>query len=512
MSNSEHDDQTADSSSLNADLEFVDSLRQNGHSESVQSLVSSSKQKLQRTLGLPQGFSLMVGLILGSGIFISPGLVANDTSSTGMMLIVWVCAGILALMGSLCYCELGCLIKMTGSNYANILNIYGNVCAFLCAWTTCFVIDPSSTSAIALTIGVYFTKPFYSSPEEANTAAKLVALGVIIISCFINCISVKFSNRVQSVFAVAQISSVVFVIVLGVWKLSEHNVENFHNVFNGTDLDAGSTLHIGIALFGALWSFDGWAAINNIIEELHNVERNLLLTVVTSFPFVIFCYMMVNISFLSVLSHKDMSTSKAVGVDFVKAVLGEKMSYLMMVLVGLSSYGTLNGTVFSCPRTTLSASREGHMPTMFSFIHRRSGALIPAIILLTLLSSLMLLPSASSLNSLILIFSQAQWVMYGASLFGVVILRIRQPNAHRPFKVFILIPILMSLISLFLVIIPFFRNPLESTLVALFILAGLPVYFVFIHHSLSLPRCCVHSMDSLNASVQKYFNMVPCSK
>jgi len=497
--------------SINTDYPLNES-GDNGKIVASYSSMNSKKHKLEKRLGLSHGFFLMVGLILGSGIFISPGLVAADTSSMGMMLIIWVAAGLIALMGSLCYCELGCIFKMSGGNYANIFNVYGNIPAFLCAWTTCLVIDPASISAIALTIGIYITKPFYETDEEAVVTAKLVAFGVILVGCFINCFSVKLTNKVQSIFAIAQISSVIFVVCLGIWQLSMEKFDNFHDVFNGTHLELGSVLHIGVALFGGLWSFDGWAGMNNVIEEIHNVERNLLLTVITSFPFVIFCYIMVNISFLTLLSHKDMSISKAVGVDFVQRALGQKVSYAMMVLVGLSSYGTLNGTLFACPRLTLAAAREGHMPFVFSLINQNSGSPVPAILLLTFVSCLMLVPSASSMNSLILLFSQAQWIMYGSSILGVVILRLRQPDLKRPYKVFIGVPIFMTLVSVFLVIVPFFRSPLASALVFVFILLGLPVYLVFVYYYLSLPSCFINFGNSFNIKVQRFFNLVPCSK
>ena len=505
-----------DNNEINNDFEAVGSINslsvEQDEGGSYSSLVTSTKYQLKKRLGHSQGFALMVGMILGSGIFISPGLVAKDTSSTGMMLIIWLCAGIIALMGSLCYCELGCILKMAGGNYANIFNIYGNVPAFICAWTTCLVIDPSSISAISLTIGVYLTKPFYKTDAEAEITAKLVAFSIIICACLINCISVKLTSQVQRVFSVAQITAVAFVACLGIWQLSKHKFNNFHHIFNGTSLEFGSVLHIGVALFGALWSFDGWSSMNNIIEEMHNLERNLLLTVITSFPFVIFCYMLVNFSLLTLLSHEDMAASSAVGVEFVKRALGTKVSYLMMTLVAFSAYGTLNGTVFVTPRLTLAAAREGHMPTVLSLIHKKSGAPIPATLMLTIIASLMLLPSASNLNTLILLFSQAQWVMYGSSILGVIILRLQQPNIERPFKVFIGVPVFVFLVAVFLVIIPFFRSPWQSSAVAVFMLAGIPVYFVFIYSYAAFPKCFQMFFSLLTMKVQRCFNLVPCSK
>ena len=482
-----------------------------GESERV-TYLSNRSIKTKKTLGFSHGFSLIVGLILGSGVFISPGLVARDTSSPGMEMIMWVVAGIVALLGALCYCEIGCMFKMAGGNYANILNIYGEGPAFMTSWATCLVIDPSSISAIALTIGTYFAKPFYDTDKEGETTAKLIAFGLIILCFFINSVNGKITNIVQRGLSVVQILSVVFVIVIGIWQLVKNKAENFHDMFGGTVIDKHSPLHIGIALFGALWSYDGWAQMSNVIEEIENVERNLLLTIITGIPFVIFCYIMANIAFLSVLTHSQMASSEAVAIDFIDTALGVKTSYLMMVLVALSAFGTLNGSFFACPRLTMAAARERHMPFVFSLLHKKNEQPIPASILILVISSLMLLPNASNLNTLILLFSQAQWVIYTASIFGVVVLRIRRPSMARPFKVFIGIPILITIIGVYLVVMPFFRDFWLSLTMFGFIILGIPVYFICVRFHLKQPGCCLNFMDALNMKAQSFFNLVPCSK
>jgi len=474
--------------------------------------LSNRSVKLQKKLQLSHGFALIVGLILGSGVFISPGLIAKDTSSPGMLLIIWVIAGIIVLLGALCYCELGCMFKMSGGNYANIFNIYGDAPAFLCAWVTCLIIDPSSISAIALTIGTYFVKPFYATTEEGETTAKLIAFGMIIVCFLINSVSVKLTNMMQRVLSVMQIMSVTFVIVIGIWQLVKTKAANFHNMFVGSTLDEHSPLHIGIALFGALWSYDGWAQMNNLIEEIEDLERNLFLTVATGIPFVIFCYVMSNIAFLSALNFSQIGESEAVAIDFIEVTIGFKVSYLMMVLVALAAFGTLNGIFFACPRLTMAAAREGHMPYVLSFLYKKNELPVPASLLVLVISSLMLLPKASNLNSLILLFSLAQWLNYTASIFGVIILRFRRPNMARPFKVFIGAPIIVTIIGLYLIIIPFFQNFWLAMIMVGFILLGIPVYLVFVRFSSHWPVCCVNIIDNFNMKVQSNFNMVPCTK
>eukprot|EP00111_Clytia_hemisphaerica_P010353 TCONS_00030265-protein len=470
---------------------------------------NSKPIKLQRKLGRLHGFSLIIGLILGSGVFVSPGLVAKDTSSTGMQLIMWVAGGIIALLGALCYCEIACMFKMAGGSYANIFNIYGSMAAFLTAWVNCLVIDPSSIAATALTIGTYVVKPFYETDSNGEKVAKLIAFGLIVLVFIINSFSAKVTNMIQRVLSVIQISSVAFVIIIGIWQLIENKTGNFDHPFSGTVFNKHSPLHFGIALFGALWSYDGWASMTSVVEELDNVEQNLVLTLITGIPFVMFCYIMANISFLAVLSHQQIGATDTVAIDFIDKVLGVKTSYLMMVLVALSAFGNLNGSFFTAPRTTMSAGREGHMPFIFSLLYHKNEQPIPASVLLMVVSSLMLLPETSNLNTLILLFSQAQWILYTASTIGVIILRYRRPDIDRPFKVFLGIPVFFSIIGVYLVIIPFFRYFWLSIGMFGFIALGMPIYLLCVKY---LPSCCSNFMEICNMKFQVYFGFVPCSK
>ena len=426
-----------------------------------------------------------------------------------MMLIVWVIAGGLGMMGSLCYCELGGILKVAGGNYVNILKVYGRLPGFLCAWATCLVIDPSTLSAIGLTIGKYLSKPFYGNDNDGETAAKVIAFVVILMALFVNCLSSVVVNHVQRVLAVMQVSSVLFLIAVGIYQLTQNTYDNFHDVFNGTHFSSKDLVQLGLATFGALWSYDGWSCMNNVIEEMKNVKRDLLLTVVTAFPFVIVCYILANLALLTLLSRQQMAASDAVAIDFVSTSVNKKASYVMMTLVGLAAYGTLNGTLFAVPRLTLAAAREGHMPKFLSFIHAQTRAPVPAAILSSVIGILMLMPKASDLDSLILMFSQAQWVIYGASIFGVIVLRIRQPNVDRPYKVFILFPVIMTLVAIILVVMPFFEKPLLSLALFSFILAGIPVYVIFLHYQQKLPKAVAAATEGFCNKLE-HLGLTPC--
>ena len=245
---------------------------------------------------------------------------------------------------------------------------------------------------------------------------------------------------------------------------------------------------------------------------MSNLERNLFLSIITAIPFVICCYMLVNLSFLSALSVQQISDSPAVAITFVTNTLGSKAAFIMPILVALSCYGAANGTVFACGRLSLAAGRQGHLPEVLSMIHRKRHTPIPAVIMTTILSLAMLIPDASGLETLISFFNFSCWFIYGLSLFAVVVLRYRQPELHRPYKVWLITPILMTLVSLFLVVVPFLDNPVNPLIASGMILLGVPFYFFFVYLEPKHPTAFVTFRKSFKRKTQKALNLAPCTE
>ena len=202
---------------------------------SVTHTISTSVRQLRKSVGFLQGFALTVGILIGSGVFISPSLVMVETQDAGISLLLWLGCGLIALGGSLCYCELGCAIKRAGGNYAYIHEAYGNLPAFLCCWTIAFIVDPAGVAAITLTFGTYVMKPFESLIEPNPWYPKAIAAVCIILIAMINGWSVTAATRAQTLFTFAQITAVLFVVVIGCWKLGEGHTENLKGMFNTTN-------------------------------------------------------------------------------------------------------------------------------------------------------------------------------------------------------------------------------------------------------------------------------------
>ncbi|XP_038067086.1 b(0,+)-type amino acid transporter 1-like isoform X6 [Patiria miniata] len=435
--------------------------------------------KLKRQVGLISGIALIVGTMIGSGIFVSPKGVLTQTDSVGMSLVVWLLCGVLATMGALCYAELGTVIPKSGAEYAYLFYL-GPIPAYLFAWTSTIVIKPSSLSIIALSFGAYVAEPFFSSEcGPPPMAIKMFAALAILLIVFINCASVKWATAVQNFFTAAKLLALVIIIIVGFVKLIQGDVRY---LTPSTSFQGSSTnvFAYGIAFYQGLWAYDGWNQLNYITEELVKPHRNLPLAIIIGIPLVTVLYLLVNIAYFTAMSPDELLQSGAVAVTFANRTLGV-MAWLMPVAVAFSTFGAANGTCFTAGRLTFVAAREGHMVEILSMVHVKRYTPFPALVFQSFIAILMLLPG--DFESLVNYFSFAAWLFYGGTVAALLVLRYKHPEWHRPIKVPILIPIIVLIASVYLVIAPIIDEPaLEYLFAFLFILAGLIFYVPFVHY------------------------------
>uniref|UniRef100_A0A452UG92 b(0,+)-type amino acid transporter 1 n=1 Tax=Ursus maritimus TaxID=29073 RepID=A0A452UG92_URSMA len=455
------------------------SLRNRREDErSVQSIQSKEPKttSLQKEVGLLSGICIIVGTIIGSGIFISPKSVLSNTEAVGPCLIIWAACGVLATLGALCFAELGTMITKSGGEYPYLMEAFGPIPAYLFSWTSLFVIKPTSFAIICLSFSEYVCAPFYSGCEPPKVVVKCL-LGARMLITTVNSLSVRLGSYVQNVFTAAKLVIVAIIIISGLVLLAQGNTRNFENSFEGTQLSVGA---ISLAFYNGLWAYDGWNQLNYITEELRNPFRNLPLAIIIGIPLVTGCYILMNVSYFTVMTPTELLQSQAVAVTFGDRVL-YPASWVVPLFVAFSTIGAANGTCFTAGRLVYVAGREGHMLKVLSYISVRRLTPAPAIIFYGIIATIYIIPG--DINSLVNYFSFAAWLFYGLTILGLVVMRFTKKDLERPIKVPIFIPILVTLISVFLVVAPIVSQPaLEYLYCVLFILSGLIFYFLFVHH------------------------------
>ena len=450
-------------------------------SSSIDIVNEDGTVRVKQKLGLMSGIALIVGTMIGSGIFISPKGVLAGTGSVGLSLIVWVACGFISLCGALAYAELGTLITKSGAEYAYLLEAgkgmpkyVAEIPAFLFSWVSVFVLKPSLFAVVSLSFGVYVVEPFYPSCEPPAGLVKLVSILCICIVSAVNCHSVALATKVQNFFTLAKLLAILVIVVGGFVMMSKGHTEHIRSGFEGTSSDPSA---IALAFYDGLWAYDGWNNLNYATEELKNPYVNLPRAIMIGIPLVTACYLLTNLSYLAIMSKETLLASNAVAATWGDQVLGGA-AILIPIFVALSTFGAANGSCFTGGRLVYAAAREGHLPEVFSYIHVRKGTPFPSLILTTTIAILMMIPG--DIFSLIDFFSFAAWLFYGATMASVIVLRYTRPNAPRPYKVPLVIPVVVIIISCYLVIAPIIQNPrIEFLYATFFIISGLIFYFPF---------------------------------
>ena len=457
------------------------------------------------------GFSMVVGAIMGSGTFISPSLVVKMTNHLGLAVIVWIVCGICSLVAALCYCEIGCTFRKAGSDYLCILETYGCVPAFLCNWIMTIIIYPGVIAIVLLTFGIYVVQPFYEGCEDESVlAAKLLAVSMICFIALINCHGNLVAKNFQLLFTAMQAMTVLFIVLLGVWKTAVEKTDNYSNMFTHIpELDMTELGQFALAMYSASWAYGGWDIIGKAAEKFSNPERDLFRVTVTALPFTILCFLAVNLSIMSVLNKQQIASSTAVATTFVKQVLGTNTAYFVPFLIGISNFGCANAAMFCFPWSTVSAARNGHLPKIISTVHKQMKTPVPAIMLTTIIAVLLYIPETSTLLTLINYSQFSLWLIRLLAIFATVVLRVKKPELKRPFKLNIIAPIMTCVIISFLIIAPFITKPMESSISIGVILAGLPFYYIFVHKKNSHPAWFVRFRYSASYSLQRLLNCVP---
>lgn len=458
--------------------------------------------QLKKELGLMNGVGMIVGVIIGAGIFVSPTGVLRYAGSSGMALVVWASCGIISMVGAVCYAELGTMIPKSGGDYAYIFAAFGPLPAFLFLWVALLIIQPTSNAIAGITFAKYILEPIYLGCAPPDNAVRLVAAVVICLLTFINCYNVKWATSVQDSLMFAKVIALVIIIIAGIVHLAQGHTYNLQNMFEGTTQDPG---RICLSFYSGLFSFAGWNYLNFVTEELKNPFRNLPFAIYISLPLVTIIYLLANVAYFVVLTADEVVSSNAVAVTFGERVLGV-MSWIMPVSVALSTFGGLNGGIFASSRLFFVGARQGHLPSCLAMINVSHFTPAPSLIFLCLLSLLYLTNTDVFVLITYTAFSEATFIML--SVGGLLWLRVKQPDTKRPIKVNIVLPVLFFLISLFLVVLPFFSEPLETSIGAGIMLSGIPVYFLTIYWK-DKPRGYQRTIHVFTEYVQKALYSVP---
>ncbi|KAJ8269479.1 hypothetical protein COCON_G00120860 [Conger conger] len=475
-----------------------------GHipNKNLNGLAPQEKVELKKKVTLLRGISIIIGTIIGAGIFISPKGILKHSGSVGMSLVIWSVCGVLSLFGALSYAELGTSIKKSGGHYTYIREAFGPQMAFMSVWAEVMAIRPSATAVISLAFGRYILEPIFMPCDVPELAVKLItAIGITAIMS-LNSLSVSWTARLQILLTISKLVAISLIIVPGMFQLFKGETQNFENAFSVENIKITS---LPLAFYSGMYAYAGWFYLNFVIEEVDNPKRTVPLAICISMAIVTIAYVLTNVAYYTVMTAEELLASESVAVTFADKLMGN-FSRVVPIFVALSCLGSMNGGLFAVSRLFYVASREGHLPDILSMIHIRRHTPLPAVFVLHPLSMIILF--FGDIYSLLNFLSFVRWLNIGIAVSGLIYLRYTRPKMPRPFKAPLFMPVLFSFTCFFMVFLSLYSDPFNTGIGFAIFLTGIPAYYIFIVFN-AKPKWLQKLCASVSRSMQILLEVVP---
>ena len=445
----------------------------------------STEPQLARELGVTHATAIVVGTIIGSGIFLVPTQMMQAVGSSRLVFLAWLVGGLLSFFGALTYAELGAMKPDAGGEYVYVRDAYGPLGGFLYAWTTLLISKPASiatiTAGFVLILGTFPVFGFFShaiiSRPLTVSYGQLVAIGAAVFISLLNYIGVKKAGEFQRVFTLLKIAIILGIVVLCFSYRGGAGWSNFGTIFTGAQ--GGIAGFMG-ALVAALWAYDGWNDLNQVAGEIRQPGRNIPIALIAGVAIVGALYVLVNAGVQYVLPAAAVAATPRPASDAVALVMGSLGASIVSAGMALSMLVTLNGTTMSGARVPFAAARDGYFFPSVAKIHPRF--LTPSVaILLQLGLAVALLLVGENFRQLFSLAIFAEWLFYMITASTVFVFRQRDPEAERPYRVwgYPIVPALFVAASGVLLYYTFTDNLRNSAAGTALILAGVPVFYYF---------------------------------
>jgi APA family basic amino acid/polyamine antiporter len=450
-------------------------------------------------LGLFTALLVVISSMIGSGIFKKTAPMTDDLGSAGLVLLCWLIAGIITLMGAATNAEVAGLIAEPGGQYVYFKEMYGKWFAFIYGWSCFSVIQSASIASIgyvfAESVNAIIPLPHLSESMEQvtvlgifnpfdNFGVKALTIITILFLTSANYLGVIFGGIINNFFTILKVLGILTIIVLG-FTISGGSSANISPVGEAPGMEYGTSLGLFGAMFaamlGAFWAYDGWNNIGYLGGEVKNAKRNIPLALFGGVSIVIIIYMLVNIAYIYVLPVSEIraiaNTENAIiGVEVLRKFMGDGGAFFISILIMISTFGTTNGTILASSRIYFAMARDGLFFKSAAACHPKYRTPSISLVIQGIWASILVLSGTFDQLTDMLIF--ASFIFYGAGAFGVFVLRRKMRDKERPFKVFgyPVVPAVFVLFCITLVAVTIIQNPRDAGIGLGLVLSGIPFY------------------------------------
>jgi APA family basic amino acid/polyamine antiporter len=443
------------------------------------------KTELKRELGTWAAASIVVGTVIGSGIFLVPKTMILGVGTPTLVFLVWLVGGFLSLAGALSYAELAAALPEAGGEYAYLREAYGPLWGFLYSWTQLWVAKSGSIATLATGFFIYLSNffpflnhVFYTVPLPLGPRGgplqlqlgQLFAIVLILLLAWLNFFGVKVGGNVQVGVTILKVALIAAIILAGLLLGASHApaVERAIVPLTFSGFIA--------ALVAALWAYDGWNNVSMVSSEIRNPQRNLPLALIGGTSAVIAIYLLANWAYFHVLSGAEVAGADRVAVEMMRKIFGSTGGNAVAIAALISIFAALNGSILSGSRVPYAAAREGYFFKPIGEVNPKYHTPAVSIWVLSVWACVLVL--SGKYDDLFNLVIFASWILYGMTAAAVLVLRRKQPALHRPYRTlgYPVIPILFVLGALILVLQTAYDRPRESAIGIVLICAGIPFY------------------------------------
>ncbi len=430
----------------------------------------------EKKLSLADAILIVVGIVIGAGIFRIPSLVAANTSNDITFLLTWILGGLVSLVGALCYAELCSAFPNTGGDYYFLRRAYGNRLAFLFAWARMSVIQTGSIALLAYIFGDYLAAIF----NFGEYSSFIYAAAVIIVLTAINIAGLKLGTGTQRIFTIAEVGGVLLVIICGFLlsppatpAVSPPGVE--------------TTSALGLAMVFVLLTFGGWNEAAYISAELKSGSKGMVRCLIISLIIITVLYILINAAFLRTLGHTGLAASSAAGVDLMNKAIGPSGRYIIGLLVAVSALTSANATIFTGARTNYALGRDFPVFAFLGKWNKTTAGPVNAFLLQGSISLALIclgLVARSGFETIVEYTAPVFWFFFLMTGIALFVLRVKEPHIHRPFRVplYPVLPLIFCLSSTWLLY-SSLRHTGYGAMVGVYVLLAGVVVLFFINKS-----------------------------
>jgi APA family basic amino acid/polyamine antiporter len=453
---------------------------------------------LVRGLTLRDTTALVVGTVIGTGVFIKTAIMAQDTGSAPMVLLAWVAAGALSMCGALAYAELGAMLPHAGGEYVYLRHAYGELAAFLFGWMRFAVGGTGSIAILGVGFATFLSAIFPMTSVWASSrfvllgqtidwqfgSRQIVAVAAIVFFALINCLTVAVGGRVQSLLTVLKLGG-IGTVVLGVF-FGSGTADWSHLAATGPANSSGPAA-FGLAMLAALWAYDGWNNMPMAAGEVKDPGRNVPIALIGGMAVVTLIYCVANLAYFYALPFGEVVTANStrfrealpVATKAAQTVFGDGGGRLISLAFIFSALGALNGSTLTGARVPYAMASDGVFFAKAAVLSRRTRVPVYAVLLQAVWASALAVSGTFDQLSDYVIF--ASWIFYALVTSSVFVLRWKMPDAPRPYRTlgYPILPLVFVLVAAWLVVNTLVNRPVESVAGLVLIALGLPIYVYY---------------------------------